>query len=310
MTAKVIAALAIALIVVVTAAGSWLWTPDRDRAALEAKYAGASDFINVSGVRLHVRDTGPKTAPAVIMLHGFGSSLHTWEPWAQTLAGDYRVIRFDLPGAGLSSIDPTHDYSDARSLQILTALMDQLSVSRAHVIGNSIGGRIAWKLAAQHPSRVDKLILISPDGFESSGFEYGKKPDVPSFVKLMRYVLPSPVLRMNLEPAYADPSALTDDVVTRYHELMLAPGVRDALIVRMEQTILEDPVPHLRRIEAPTLLLWGEQDAMIPISNAQDYVRALKQSTLVGLASLGHVPHEENAARSLEPVLTFLKSVR
>lgn len=308
MTGKVIAILAIVLIVGAVAAGSWLWTPDRSRAALEARYAnGPSDFIDVSGVRLHVRDTGPKTARAVILIHGFGSSLHTWEAWAQVLERDYRVIRFDLPGSGLSSADPADDYTDARSLLVLDALMDRLDVPRATLMGNSIGGRIAWKFAAQNPSRVDKLVLISPDGFESKGFEYGKKPHVPSMIKLMRYALPKPIFRMNLEPAYADPSALTDDVVTRYHDLMLAPGARDALLARMEQTVLQDPIPTLRRIDASTLLLWGEKDAMIPISNAQDYVGALKRSRLAPLAGLGHVPQEEASARALVPVAAFLK---
>lgn len=307
MSGKLIAALAIVLIVLAVAAAVWVWTPDRDRTMLEAKYArGPSDFVQVSGVRLHVRDTGPKNAPAVVMLHGFASSLHTWEPWAQTLSSDYRVIRFDLPGAGLSGSDPANDYTDARSLHILTGLLDKLDISSASITGNSIGGRIAWKFAADQPARVDKLILIAPDGFESTGFEYGKKPDVPSMLKLMRYALPASVLRMSLAPAYANPKALTHEVVTRYHDLLLAPGVREALMTRMEQTILENPVPNLRRIEAPTLLLWGEHDAMIPIANAQDYVRALKQSALIALPGLGHVPHEEDPARSLEPVVAFL----
>jgi pimeloyl-ACP methyl ester carboxylesterase len=296
------------LIVVFVALGLWLWTPDRDRATLEAKYAhGPADFLEVAGIRLHVRDTGPKAAPAVILVHGFGSSLHTWEAWAQTLAGDYRVIRFDLPGAGLTGPDPTGDYTDARSLPILAGLMDRLGLARASLIGNSIGGRIAWKFAAEYPARVDKLVLVSPDGFESPGFEYGRKPDVPSFVRLMRLALPASVLRMNLAPAFGDPAALTDDLVTRYHDLMLAPGVRDAMIARMEQAVLQDPVPLLRRIQAPTLLLWGERDAMIPFANARDYVGALAHATLVPLAGLGHVPQEEAPARSLQPVIAFLK---
>lgn len=206
-----------------------LWTPDRDRASLEAAYLAApGDLVEVAGGRLHLRDSGPKEAPAVILIHGFGSSLHTWEPWAQVLAADHRVIRFDLPGSGLSAPDPTGDYTDARSLQLLVALMDRLGVARASVVGHSIGGRIAWTFAARHPERVDKLVLVAPDGFASPGFEYGQAPEVPASVQLMRYVLPKPLLRMNLEPAYADPSLLSDALTTRYHDLMLAPGGRDA----------------------------------------------------------------------------------
>jgi pimeloyl-ACP methyl ester carboxylesterase len=127
-----------------------------------------------------VRDSGASDAPAVIMLHGFGSSLHTWEPLAQALQSDYRVIRFDLPGSGLSEPDTTRDYSDARTLDLLAALMDRLGVAQASLIGNSIGGRISWRFAAQYPQRVTKLVLISPDGFASSRLAYGQKSSVSS----------------------------------------------------------------------------------------------------------------------------------
>ena len=87
--------------------GLWLYAPDKPRADLEAKYAARpSEFLSVAGLRLHVRDTGPKTAPVVIMLHGLGSSLHTWEPWATGLSSRYRVVRYDLPGFGLTGADP------------------------------------------------------------------------------------------------------------------------------------------------------------------------------------------------------------
>jgi pimeloyl-ACP methyl ester carboxylesterase len=243
----------------------------------------------------------------VILIHGFGSSLHTWEAWARALSSDYRVIRFDLPGSGLSGADPSGDYTDTRSLQVLTALMDDSGVQRATLIGNSIGGRIAWKFAVRQPDRLDKLVLVSPDGFASSGFSYGVKPDIPLLIRMMRYVLPKPMLRMNLVPAYGDPARLTDELVTCYHDLMLAPGIRDALIARMEQTVLEDPAPLLPRIKAPTLLVWGEKDAMIPFSSSAGYMRSVPDITLAALPGLGHVPQEEDPARSLEPVAAFLK---
>ena len=289
----------------------WLWTPDLDEASLHAKYLRApTDLIDVAGVRLHVRDDGDRDAPAVILIHGFGASLHTWEPWAIALKPDFRVVRFDLPGSGLSPPDPTGDYSDDRSIALLTALMDQLRLAKAAVVGNSIGGRIAWTFADQYPRRVDKLVLVSPDGFASQGFQYGKKPEVSMatgfMLQAIRFALPKPVLRMSLAPAYSDPAVLTDTLTQRYHDLMRAPGSRDALIARMSQTVLTDPVPALNRIQVPTLLLWGKQDALIPLANAQDYVEALPNSRLVTLPGLGHLPHEEDPARSLAPVREFL----
>ncbi len=294
--------LAVALI-----GGIWLWTPDRPRSALEARYLNApTDTVEAAGVRLHVRDSGRKDAPVVILLHGFGASLHTWEAWAQALAADFRVIRFDLPGAGLSTPDPTGDYTDARSLQVLAALMNHLGVPRASLVGNSIGGRIAWRFASEHPDRVDKLVLVAPDGFASPGFEYGKAPEVPAVLGLMRYALPKAVLRMNLAPAYGDPAALTDALLTRYHDLMLAPGAREAMLARMAQTVLQDPVPLLQRIKAPVLLVWGEKDAMIPFANAADYTKALAHSSVVSFPALGHVLQEEAPAVTLAPVRAFL----
>jgi pimeloyl-ACP methyl ester carboxylesterase len=289
----------------------WLWTPDLDRASLEAEYLRSpADLIEVAGTRLDVRDSGPtkatKDAPAVILLHGFGSSLHTWETWAHGLEADHRVIRFDLPGCGLSAPDPTGDYSDARSMAVLIALMDRLGVVRASIVGNSMGGRIAWAFAAAHPERVDKLVLISPDGFASPGFEYGRTPDIPVTVKLMRYVLPKPLVKMSLAPAYADPKVMTDALATRYYDLMRAPGVRDAMIARMAQSMRTDPVARLQSIRAPTLVLWGEEDKMIPFNNAADYMKAIPHATLAPLSGVGHLPQEEAPERSLEIVERFL----
>ena len=307
-----IAALGVAVILsfLATAAAA-LWTPDRSRAYLEARYLRSPhDFVDVAGMRLHVRDDGGRDAPALIMIHGFASSLQTWEPWAKALSPDFRVIRFDLPGSGLSAPDPTGDYSDARSVDVVLALMDRLHLERATLIGNSIGGRIAWRFAAAHPGRVDKLVLISPDGFASPGFEYGKPPVVPASMALMRYVLPKPLIKASLKPAYGDPSTIRPETVTRYYELMLAPGARTALLERMKQAVLTDPRPFLHRIQQPVLLLWGERDGMIPVANSRDYLQALPNARLVTYPRLGHVPQEEDPGGSTEALRAFLLSDR
>ncbi len=297
----------VAILIVVIATGAWLWTPDKSRAELEATYlASPTDYLDVAGVRLHVRDSGSRTAPGVILLHGFGSSLHTWEPWAQALSTTHRVIRYDSPGFGLTGPDPSRDYSQERGVQVLSALMDKLGLGRASIVGHSMGGRLAWNFAARQPTRVANLVLVAPDGFASPGFEYGKPTTVPTVMKLMKYALPKSLLRMNLAPAYGDSSRLSDATVTRYYDLMLAPQVRGAIIDRMEQVALVPPEPLLQQIKAPTLLLWGEKDGMIPVTNAQDYLRVLPSATFVSLPGLGHVPHEEAPAASLPPVRAFL----
>lgn len=291
----------------VVAGGFALWTPDRSLSVLEAQYLRApDDYREAAGLRLHVRVSGPDTAPAIVLLHGFGSSLHTWDAWAEALAPDYRVIRFDLPGFGLTGADPRDDYSDRRAMAIIDALLDQLGLTKASFVGNSLGGRIAWRYAAEYPARVDKLVLISPDGFASPGFEYERRPTVPVVMKVMPYVLPRFLMRMNLQPAFADPAALDETLLARYYDLLLAPGVRRAMLARLAQVYLPHPEPLLARITAPTLLLWGERDALIPIANAADYIGALPRATLVPLPGLGHVPQEEAPAKALMPLREFL----
>ncbi len=288
------------------AAGLWLYTPDKPRDRLERAYgASPADFIPVLGLRLHLRDTGPRDAPAIILLHGLGSSLQTWEGWARTLSATYRVIRFDLPGFGLTGEDPTGDYSDARSVAVVGALMDTLSIHRATIAGNSMGGKIAWMFAAAHPDRVDRLILISPDGFASPGSSMANGRRSRRWrgccpIRCRRGCCGS--IRAGLwrsrAPDRGHAGSLSD--------MMLAPGVRRAMLARMEQVMLEPPEPSLRRIAAPTLLLWGEKDGLIPFGNAQDYLRAIAGSRLVSFPDLGHVPQEEAPEQSLAPVLAFM----
>ena len=285
---------------------TWLYTPDKRRADLEGIYARPpSQFVEIAGIRLHLRDTGPRSAPALILLHGFGSSLQTWDDWAHDLEADHRVIRYDLPGFGLTGVDPTADYSDRRSIAVLLALMDHLGVTRATIVGNSMGGRIAWTFAALNPNRTDKLVLISPDGFASPGGGYGVASKAPLMMQALPYVLPSFMLRDSLSRAYANTEVLTPALFRRYRDMMLAPGVRQAIVDRMDQSALADPVPLLKGIQAPTLLMWGENDGMIPFANSADYLRALPHARLAALPGIGHIPQEE-APRTVAIVRQFL----
>jgi len=291
--------------------GFWLYTPDEPAATLDATYRTADTrYLTVDGVRFRVRDSGPTDAPVVLMLHGFGASLETWEPWATQLVPAYRVVRFDLPGFGLTGPDPTGDYSDARALRLIAALLDQLQIAQVNLIGHSLGGRLAWRFAAQYPDRVHTLVLISPDGFASPGFRYDSAPDVPLLLRALPFTLPTPLLRMNLAAAYSDPARLSDSTVRRYRDLMRAPGVRQAIVDRLSQVRLVDPAPLLEQIRAPTLLLWGTRDAMIPFANAADYTRHIPQARLVPIEGLGHVPFEETPDAALVPVRRFLDENR
>jgi len=296
------------LLAALLGAGWYLYTPDQPRGALERRWAPTpSQFIQVAGVRLHIRDTGPRDGPAVLLIHGFGSSLHTWEAWAPLLENRFRLVALDLPGFGLTGPDPTGDYSDERSVAVFVALLDRLGIGQAAVVGSSMGGRIAWRFAAAEPARVSKLVLMAPDGFARFGREYGRTPErLPWLMRLLPYTAPKPLLERTMRNAYAVPGTLTDAVVERYHAMLLAPGVRLAILDRVLQTRLLQPEPILATIRAPVLLLWGERDGAVPASHAADYERVLPDARTIILPGIGHVPMEEAPEASARALRAFL----
>jgi len=307
---KIASVIAILAVMAGLAFFAWAYAPDLPGATLRADYSGpASEIKSLAGAPIHRQVTGPEDAPALIMIHGFGSSLHTWSGWADRLESDYRVVRFDLPGAGLSPPDPTGDYSDERAIEIITALMDDLAFDKATLVGNSLGGRIAWRFALAKPDRTRALVLVSPDGFASAGFEYGKAPTVSFIWSAMRVFLPRMIVRANLEASYGDPARLSRETVSRYYRLLRAPGARKALLARTRQTVLVDPEPLLPRIKVPTLLVWGAKDQLIPIENAQDYLRLMPNAVFVRFDGLGHVPMEEAPVQSVAPIRDFLATL-
>jgi pimeloyl-ACP methyl ester carboxylesterase len=244
----------------------------------------------------------------VLLLHGFGSSLQTWDVWAAQLETQYRVIRLDLPGFGLTGPSPLHDYSEAGDLATLTHFVDKLGVASFSIIGHSMGGKMAWGLAAADPDRVKALVLMAPDGFPEAK-DIGSKPyAMPSIMSVIKFSLPKFLVRKSIEPAFFDVSALSDSLVDRYYDMLRAPGVRAAILERSNQTIYTDPVPRLKQITAPTLLIWGEQDQMIPSSNAQSYANVLSNSKTVLLPKLGHLVQEEQPEIALTHVVAFLNS--
>ena len=177
-----VAALAIA------AAALWLYAPDKSRAALEAAYPG--DYRTVDGVRLRLRDTGSaRDAPAVILLHGFGASLDTWDPWAQglvdALSGD------PVRSAGLRPDRPRpHRRLHRRARDEDPGRPDGPARRRRAPAWSATrwAGASPGPSPPLHPDRVDRLVLISPDGFASPGFEYGKAPKTPLLMQVLPYV--------------------------------------------------------------------------------------------------------------------------
>ena len=287
----------------------WLaWTPDLARERLLQSYARAGTAQLMVGAQPYfIQDTGPRDAPTLVLLHGFGASLQTWDAWSQALETQWRVVRIDLPAFGLTGPAVNNDYSDEADVARLLALLDHLGLQRVAVGGHSMGGRIAWNFAAAHPERVSHLVLVAPDGFpdprSTTEFTYQVSP----WLGLMKLSLPAWALKMGVAPAYGDEKLLTVDTMRRYQDMMRAPGVRTALIERMRQSRNSDPVPRLQSLKMPILLVWGDKDAFIPISNAQDYLNAIPHAVLATIPLAGHVVHEEAPQPSVQAVKAFLQ---
>ncbi len=285
-------------------------TPDLSRKDLESKYAlPPSQFKLIKGLRVHYRDTGNITAPVLVMLHGFGSSLQTWDEWSNVLDINYRVIRLDLAGFGLTGASADENYSDEADVQRIEDFLNALELKDVTLIGHSMGGRIAWNYASAYPQRVRSLVLLAPDGFPAPGQNLGDRPyDAGPIAGLIQFVLPKFLVKKSLEPAFFNPRLITDELLDRYYDLLRAPQVRQAILARMRQTINSDPVNRLQKITAPTLLLWGEGDQMIPSRNSEDYLRVMRNAKVIKFPKASHLLHEETPKLALPSVLDFIES--
>ena len=286
------------------------WAADRPVSALTARWAPPpSQFIAVDGMQVHVRDEGPRDDPMpIVLLHGTSASLHTWDGWAQSLSGQRRVIRFDLPAFGLTGPNPNNDYSIAAYVRFVGDVVDKLGVKQFVLAGNSLGGQIAWATALAQPQRVSQLVLVDAGGyaFESTSVPIGFRiARMPGLRVLMEHVLPRGVIISSVRNVYGDPSKVTPELIDRYYELTLRAGNRQALAYRMEQRLSGDEA-RIKELKVPTLILWGAKDHLIPLDNAKRFATDIAGSKLVVFDDLGHVPHEEDAQKTVDAFKVFL----
>jgi pimeloyl-ACP methyl ester carboxylesterase len=222
-----------------------------------------------------------------------------------------RVISMDLPGFGLTGPDPRGDYRMERYTRFVVALMDSLRVRRVDLAGNSLGGEIAWHVAAQHPDRVRKLVLVDPAGLPFTsvsvpiGFRLARDPRLSW---LMTRILPRRVVTASVRDVYGDTSRVTEALVDRYYELTRRAGNRAALPARFAQSRPGADTMRLASVTSPTLILWGAQDRLIPPATAARFLQMLPGAQLLLYPELGHVPHEEDPRRTATDVLVFLRA--
>ena len=287
------------------------WEPDRPLAQLKARWAPPpSAFVQVQGMSVHLRDEGPRGDPVpIVLLHGTSSSLHTWEGWAEAFKAERRVIRFDLPGIGLTGPAPDADYRIERYVRFVAAMLDQLGVARCVLAGNSFGGQVAWETALAHPARVDRLVLVDAAGYPFQplsiplGFRIAR---MPLLKRLMEHTLPRRVIEASLHNVYADRGKVTPQLVQRYFELTLRAGNRRALAQRFAQAPEGIHPERIAALKTPTLILWGGRDRLLPPGDAQKFRRDIAGSRLIVFEQLGHVPQEEDPASTAAAVKQFL----
>jgi pimeloyl-ACP methyl ester carboxylesterase len=292
--------------------------PDRAVESLVARWAPPpSDFVEVKGQIVHIRDEGPRAADAgrepVVLLHGTSASLHTWEGWVRALKAERRVITFDLPGFGLTGPFAGQyardDYRGDTYARFVLDLLDHLKLERVVLGGNSLGGEVAWRVAVLAPQRVSALILVDAAGpaFTPESVPLGFLiARVPVVNRITEWALPRALVAQGVLNVYGDPTRVTPELVDRYFELTLRDGNRRALGHRMRQFVRGEDAERIRNVKAPTLILWGGKDRLIPPAVASVFERDIAGSRLVTFPELGHVPHEEDPARTVEPVRAFL----
>jgi pimeloyl-ACP methyl ester carboxylesterase len=301
-------------VVIVAIAGAFFYfsTPDIPRSVLEAKYATPpSEFVMLpDGARAHVRDVGPRNAPVLVLIHGSNASLFTWEPWAKRLSDTFRVVSIDMPGHGLTGAVPNHDYSQEGMVVFTREVADKLGLQKFAIAGNSMGGGVVARFAETYPDRLTHLILVDAGGMQTT---MGDK--IPLAFKLARmswfrpvlmHITPRSLVSEGLNDAIVHKEIITPAMIDMYWNFARMEGTRQATAERFAlpwDTYVKD---HIAQITAPTLILWGEQDHLIPVAAAHAFNAAIAGSKLIVYPKTGHIPMEEVADQSAADVRAFL----
>ena len=301
---------------------------DIPRATLEAKYATPpSQFVDLTypstlpdaspstpaspSARAHYRIRGAANAPVILLLHGSNASLFTWEPWSNTLSDEFRVVSVDLPAHGLTGPTNNRDYSNQGMVNFVKAFADKLGLRTFTLAGNSMGGAVAVRFAEEYPDRVDHLILVDAAGMPSK-----QGDQIPLAFRLLRmgwaqailaHIDPKPLVKEGLDKAIVQKKVLTDQMVQLYTDMALLEGERQATFERFNQPYNRDAIKKdIGKLTMPVLILWGEQDHLIPAATAATWKDAIPGSKVLIYAGTGHIPMEEIPNQSARDVREFL----
>lgn len=297
----------VALTALVFVAAILVLRPDSDFRAVRAAYAGGdSRFIKLpDGAVAHLRDGGKADATPIVMLHGFASSAWAWDGWSDMLGHDYRTIRIDLLGHGLTRAGKTVGLGRNDQAEFVLATLDAIGVKRFVLAGNSMGGGVAQAIAAAHPDRVRALILVDSAGPSDGPPDRVRRMTEQWYAPLLRFAFRwaggEIIMRESMKSGVADASKIRDEDVKRTDffwrlhrgELIAAMGARGGDV-------------SLADIKAPTLVLQGGADKLVVRATAEKLAGEIKDARLVIYPALGHTPHQEDPAATTLDVRTFL----
>ncbi len=266
-----------------------------------------STLRECGGTTLHFVDTGPRSGPAVVLLHGYVMSSWSWRGTIDALGTSYRVIAPCLPGFGYSQ-KLGQDCRFESHIQCLNHLLDSLEINRCAVVGHSLGGALAMEWAHQEPTRIKKLVLIASAGHPWKLPRLLQRMPHLAAHRLIQMVLTRTVIRGVLKTfGYRDHRIVDAQYMERYMEALGGEGnAESALHTALElPRALERLHTIIPKLDVPVQLLWGEEDTIVPVKAGRWMERTLPNARLAIWDEIGHCPHEESPVRFNQ----FLRSV-
>lgn len=292
-------------------------------------------FLELYGVQTYFIERGVHGDPAVVLLHGFGGSTFTWRDNIDALTeAGYYVIAYDRPPFGLSDKRIDIDRSASAMVEQAITLVDALDIESAIWVGHSAGGDIIARLAMEHPDRVSGLVFVAAalrdnehgaqedpgnDGGGENGSPMGgisefvsaMDPESPLAQNLVRNFLTPERFMDMLASAYHPSYYLTDEVAQGYQRVLRVEGWEAAFITLFADQDEPEPIDVglLALVEIPVLVIWGEEDAWVPIETGQRLHDLIPESHWKSYPDVGHLPMEENSVQFNEDLLGFLTLV-